>query len=40
MREKLGVNKTIIFKSIFKTWDGEAGTKLMWLRIETDSGRL
>jgi len=30
----------IILKYIFKKWDGEAGTGLIWLRIETGGGRL
>ena len=29
-----------IIKWIFKNWDGEARTGLIWLRIGTDGGRL
>ena len=42
-RDPLGdasVDGRIIPKSIFKKWDGEAQTGLIWLRIGTGSGRL
>jgi hypothetical protein len=44
LREKtLGrprLDMRIILKLIFKTWDGEAWTGLIWPRIGTGSGRL
>jgi hypothetical protein len=39
-KEDLGLDGTIILKSIFKTWDGQAWTGLIWIRIETGGGRL
>jgi hypothetical protein len=37
--ENLGVDGRILLKFIFKEWDGETWSGLIWLRIET-SGRL
>jgi hypothetical protein len=36
----IGVDGRIIFEWIFKKWDGEAWTGLIWLRIETGGGLL
>jgi len=36
----LGVNGKIIFKWVYRKWDGEAWTGLFWLRIGTVGGRL
>jgi hypothetical protein len=38
--QNLGVDGRIILKWIFKKWDGEAWTGLLWLRIGTGGGRL
>jgi len=38
--EDPGVEGRIILNWIFKKWDGEAWTGLIWLRIGTGGGRL
>ena len=38
--EDVSVDGRIIPTSIFKKWDGEAQTGLIWLRIGTGGGRL
>jgi hypothetical protein len=38
--EDLVSDGTIILKWVFKTWDGEAWTELLWLKIRTDGGLL
>jgi hypothetical protein len=38
--EDPGVDGTIILKRIFKKWDREAWTGLIWLRIGTGGGLL
>jgi hypothetical protein len=37
-KEYLGLDGTIILKCIFKRWDGEAWTGLIWLGIWTGGG--
>jgi hypothetical protein len=38
-KEDLGLEGAIIFKCIFKRWDGEARTELIWLRTGKGGGR-
>jgi len=38
--EEIGIDGTIIKKLIFKKWDGEAWTGLLWLWIGKDGRRL
>jgi len=38
--EDRGVDGNVILKLIFKDWDGEAWTELIWIRIGTGGGRL
>jgi hypothetical protein len=35
-----GVDGRIILKCVFKKWNGEAWSDLIWLRIGTDAGLL
>jgi len=36
----LGIGERMILKCIFKKWDGEALTGLIWLRIEQMAGSM
>jgi hypothetical protein len=38
--KNLGVGWRIILRWIFRAWDGEAWTGLIWVRIGTGGGRL
>jgi len=38
--ENLDVDERIILKSVFKKWDREAWTGLLWLRTGTGDGLL
>jgi len=35
-----GIDKKIILKFIFKKWDGERGTELLWFRTGTGGEHL
>jgi hypothetical protein len=38
--EELGVDGKVILEWMFKKWDGESWTGLLWLRIWTGGGHL
>ena len=38
--EDLGIDCNVILKCVFKMWDVEAWTWLLWLKIGTSGGRL
>jgi hypothetical protein len=38
--ENLGVDGRILLQGIFKQWNGESWTELLWLRIGTGGGLL